>query len=585
MFSFFSFRRRDDFSKILARSAILSISFAIVVMSIGVAAAQEKLPTPEIVKDRADGTPSSAAESNDAMREMQSEAVRNQAAPWAHWGVMPDKYSSWLNHSNRMIPLYTFGMTLDSLRDEGSVYADAERLKKLYGEVPSGTVNPQANYFDQTDVYRLQRQAAEAGKKHIILMVFDGMDWPTTRAAAIYKSGRDDYDRGRGTGLAFQDYRGVATDFGFIVTSPRQSGAKFDVNSQTVAEGLRDVGGGYDPTRGGSVPWQEQSRRNYLLGLDRERPHDVTDSAASATSLVAGIKTYNGAIGVDAEGKAAESIARQLQAEKGYAIGVVSSVPVSHATPAAAYSHNVTRKDYQDLSRDLLGLPSSFHRDDPLPGVDVLIGGGHGEGDGEDAAQGNNFQAGNPYLHQSDMRRANIEKGGRYVVAERTEGREGREVLHEAADAAIDGDHRLLGFFGVRGGHLPFRTADGGYDPTFDMKGTEKYSPADIRENPTLSDMVSAALSVLERDEDGFWLMVEAGDVDWANHANNLDNSIGAVLSGDSAFQTVVDWVQRRGAWDDTVLFLTSDHGHFLVLDDEQAIAEAGRRNAPILSE
>ena len=57
----------------------------------------------------------------------------------------------------------------------------------------------------------------------------------------------------------------------------------------------------------------------------------------------------------------------------------MTSVPISHATPAAAYSHNVSRSDYQDLSRDLLGLPSISHRELPLPGIDVLLSAGWGE--------------------------------------------------------------------------------------------------------------------------------------------------------------------------------------------------------------
>ncbi|MEM9645290.1 MAG: alkaline phosphatase, partial [Planctomycetota bacterium] len=297
---------------------------------------------------------------------------------------------------------------------------------------------------------------------------------------------------------------------------------------------------------------------------------------ASATSLTSGKKTYNGSISVSVDGKPIETIAHQLQRDRGFAIGLVTSVPVSHATPAAAYAHNVTRKDYQDISRDLLGLHSAFHRETPLPGVDVLIGGGHGQGAGEEASQGMNFMAGNTYLHQSDMKRSNVDHGGRYVVAQRTKGRRGKEVLEEAAERAVAQNHRLMGFFGVKGGHLPFQTADGRFDPTFDVKGTERYSEADLVENPTLAEMTESALSVLQKDEDGFWLMIEAGDVDWANHANNLDNSIGAVLSGDAAFRAVTRWVETHSSWDETALILTADHGHFLVIDDAEAIADAG---------
>jgi alkaline phosphatase len=70
--------------------------------------------------------------------------------------------------------------------------------------------------------------------------------------------------------------------------------------------------------------------------------------------------------------------------------------------------------------------------------------------------------------------------------------------------------------------------------------------------------------------------MVEAGDVDWANHANNLDNSIGAVLSGQAAFDVVMNWVDQHDAWDHTAVIVTADHGHFFVNQDPATIANAG---------
>lgn len=513
----------------------------------------------------------------DRMKEMQSEAVRSTRASWGHWGYDPGQYSSWTNHSNRLIPVYTFGLTLGGLREQGSVYGDSDRLEQIYGQSPEHTVDLSAVYFDQTDIYRLQTAAVEAGYSYIILMVFDGMDWQTTKAAAHFKTGRVDYDRGRGTGLELLDYRGVTTDYGLMVTSPALSGARTDVDTQLVLASDNATVGGYDPNFGGYTPWTELNRGPYLIGGDRARPHAVTDSASSATSMTSGIKTYNGAINVDVDGRQVEPIAVMLQQEQNFKIGIVTNVPVSHATPAAAYANNVSRQDYQDIARDLLGLRSSAHREQPLPGVDVLIGGGWGEGSGEERRQGDNFVPGNPFLHQDDLRRSDLEQGGRYIVAQRTAGRRGRDVLMEAANRAREEDERLLGFFGTRGGHLPFRTADGDSVPTFDAKGTERYTAADIDENPTLAEMTEAALQVLSRSLDGFWLMVEAGDVDWANHANNLDNSIGAVLSGDEAFSAVTRWIEQNNAWPHTALIVTADHGHFLVIEDPQPIADAGR--------
>ena len=527
--------------------------------------------------------------SSDPLRDLQSNAIQVQECDAIHWGDRIGSYSSWVNHSNRLIPVYTFGMSLDPIRAAGSSYADPARLTKLYGRVPDNTYNPVATYYDQTDVYQLQRMAFDSGKTNIILIVFDGMDWQTSRAAATYLSpesatmqSEHPYPSGRGSGLSFLDDRRTQTDMMLVCTSPYTSSAKYDVNSQTVIEMNEYSRGGYDPTRAGMAPWQEKSRLNYLIGQDREMKHQVTDSAASATSLCSGVKTYNGSINVGVDGSELVPIAREYQRDQDMMVGVVTSVPVSHATPACAYANNVIRKDYQDISRDLVGLPSSFHRSDPLPGVDVLIGGGWGEGKESAKGQGENYATGNSYFHEEDRRKINIENGGKYVVAERTKDRSGREVLMAAAHAAADDFSRLMGFFGVKGGHMPFRTADGDFDPTFDMKGTERYSEADVHENPTLADMTEAALVVLEQSVEGFWLMIEAGDVDWANHANNLDSSVGAVASGDAAFERVMNWVDVNKAWDRTAVIVTADHGHYLVIDKEDRILEAGRRGQVI---
>jgi len=86
--------------------------------------------------------------------------------------------------------------------------------------------------------------------------------------------------------------------------------------------------------------------------------------------------------------------------------------------------------------------------------------------------------------------------------------------------------------------------------------------------------MTRSALTVLAAEPDRpFALFVEAGDVDFALHDNNLDNAIGAVLSGEEAVRAIMEWVESHGGWDDTVLIVTADHGHYLVLDHPEALA------------
>lgn len=506
---------------------------------------------------------------------LQRLAVETGKADWGHWGADAHRYSSWQTHSNRLIPIYSFGFTLEAVAGANSVYRCENELRGLYGRVPEGTLNPQAEYFDQTDVFRLQQQAAGAGKKRIILFIFDGMDWFSTWAAAIHQSGKVAYREGRGTGLAFQDYRGAPTDFGYFVTSPHNDGTECDVDGQVVKNPGGITPGGYDWRRAGDTPWAHASDVDYPIAKSLECKQAYTDSASSATSMTAGIKTYNDAINVDAQGGQVIPIARRLQ-EQGFWVGVVTSVPISHATPAAAYANNVHRDDYQDLTRDLIGLPSIAHRTTPLPGVDVLLGAGWGKTAEKDKGQGANFVPGNVYITEDDVAKIDVHGGGRYRMVQRRAGVDGRRALAKAARDAAEQNERLFGFFGVAPGHLPFRTANGDYRPTESVKAkAEQYTPADIAENPTLADMAEAALEVLGQNERGFWLMIEAGDVDWANHKNNVDDSIGAVLSGDEAFVAVVDWIERHGGWADTALFLTADHGHYFFLDKPERLAPA----------
>jgi alkaline phosphatase len=533
----------------------------------------------------------------DHLAALQAEAIETGRSAAAHWGTDPAKYTGWSSHSNRLIPVYTFGtrgggdgIDLSSYTGANSVYRNEAAVRQIYGYLPEQTVSSGADYLDQTDVYRLQEAALHAGRKHVILVVFDGMDWDTTRAAAIHNLGRVGYQEGRGTGTHFQDYTaGGTTQFGWMVTSPHNDGTKVDVDQQSVENPGGKLRGGYDPARGGATPWAASADLEYLISRpeDASHRHAYTDSASSATSMTAGIKTYNDAINVDPAGNPVAPIAHEAQ-DRGYAIGVVTSVPISHATPASAYSQNVYRDDYQDLTRDLVGLNSISHSHEPLPGVDVLIGTGWGVERAKDSAQGANFVPGNAYLTSHDHEQIDLDRGGRYVVAMRTAGESGADILHRAAARAADGGHRLFGMFGVGGsrstvnGNLPLATADGDFRLAPGKKGgaSFQYTDADLRENPTLAEMTAAALTVLEKHPRGFWLMVEPGDVDWANHDNNLDASIGAVNSGDAAVKVITDWVEQHSNWNETVLIVTADHGHLLVIDRPELLArpESGGR-------
>lgn len=532
-------------------------------------------------------SPASAEKpADDLIKKIQTAAVQNKKSPVAHWGFDPEKYSQWTSHSLRLIPVYTFGtkgnvkgLDLSSYTGKNSPYRDQKSLETIYGFLPENTVNPEADYLDQTNLYEMQQAALKAGKKNIILFVFDGMDWQTSKAAALYYSGEDKYQSGRGTGLHFQDYSaGGTSQFGYMVTAPHNAESNVDVNQQSVLNPGGKIRGGYNAKKGGPNPWTPGNDKKYLIGSAKNNygEHAYPDSANTATSMTAGIKSYNNAINVDPTGAPVSTIAHQAQ-QKGYSVGVVSSVPITHATPAAAYAHNVSRNDYQDLARDLLGQPSISHPENPLPGLDVVLGGGFGtlEKPSGSKSHGKNFVPGWKYISEETISKADTKNGGKYTVAVRTPHLKGKKGLKQATQAAVQNKTRLLGVYGVEkyAAHLPYQTANGDYQPAPGLKNrAEVYSESDRLENPTLAEMTDSALTVLSQNKNGFWLLVEAGDVDWANHDNNLDNSIGAVKSGDAAFKVISDWVEKNSNWDETVVILTADHGHYLHIDQPQAL-------------
>lgn len=533
--------------------------------------------------------------SGDYIRELQTNAIATSRAAFGHWGPDPANYRLWGTHSNRLIPVYTFG-TLDagpqidlrSFTGPNSPYRSETALRQIYGRMPEKTLDSNAEFIDQTNLFLIQQQALKAGRKYLFLVIFDGMDWQTTRAAAIYKTQRLAYTEGRGSGLHFLDYTASGTtQFGFMCTSPHNHGTKVNVSNQTVLNPGGTIFGGYNIGLGGPNPWTAGSDPLYPISKNVGGivVHAYTDSSSSATSMTAGIKTYNNALNVDFAGSPVPTIAHLAQ-DRGYAVGAVSSVPISHATPAAAYAHNVHRDDYQDLTRDMLGLKSVSHPDNPLPGMEVVIGGGAGHirtieslkiGTADEEDPGNNFVPGNGYLTDADLQAVDVRNGGKYVTAIRSPGINGRDGLRDAAKTAAESGKRLLAMYGngKYSGHLPFTTANGDFQPTFGRKDTvEKYDAADLFENPSLSDMTSAAIDVLSKNPRGFWLMVEPGDVDWANHDNNIDNSIGAVFSGDAAVKTITDWVERNSNWNESLLIVTADHGHYLVLEKPELLIE-----------
>jgi alkaline phosphatase len=545
---------------------------------------------------------------SDRLKELQTSYVVSPTlkVPRAyHFGSQEpaDVFSNHTSHTNRLVPVYVFGRkaALSAVTGPNSKYRDPEKIKALYGFLPQHTVNPRADYADQSDLYWVQKEAIARGIKHLFIVWFDGLDWPTTQAAAIVKTGRV-YTEGKGSGLIFQDYdAGGLGQYGFVVTSPTHEDNRPNLDAQTVVIPPDSLGGGYDARIAGSEPWSlgplGPKARGYVKGqsasaLDRAGVlavggvlHAYTDSSTSAAEMISGVKSYNNGLNVTDDGRLVTTLFHQLQ-DQGWKVGTVTSVPFNHASPAAMYTQDVYRDDYQDLAREMFGLPGILQqaRRAPLrPGLDVVMGTGYGviTTPKSLAAQGTNGVLGSLFITDADLAAVNVKNGGQYIVAHTEQGTNGGEALKHAAIEAGRRSARLFGFFGRPGlDHLPYRTADGHYDPAPSLNSSGKlspaewYSPADLTEQPTLAQMTEAALTTLGGQPNQlFALFIEAGDVDFALHANNLDNAIGAIYSGEEAIRSVIRWVEAHSNWDDSLMIVSSDHGHYLVVDDPQALA------------
>src|SRR5262249_51616722 len=248
------------------------------------------------------------------------------------------------SHTNRLVPVYAFGKKIDlrSVMGANSRYRDPEKIKASYGVLPENTLNPRAVYADQSDIYQVQKDAVARGAKHVFIVWFDGLDWPTTQAAAIYKSGKI-YTEGKGSGLLFQDYTaGGTAQYGFVVTSPTRDKSIQDVDHQTVTIPPDSLGGGYDARIAGPNPWTlgplGPQAPGYIKGQSADEAdragitsvggviHAYTDSSQSAAELVSGVKSYNSGLNIADDSHMVTTLFHELQ-DQGWKVGTVTSVP------------------------------------------------------------------------------------------------------------------------------------------------------------------------------------------------------------------------------------------------------------------
>ncbi|MGA2531865.1 MAG: alkaline phosphatase [Candidatus Aminicenantales bacterium] len=381
-----------------------------------------------------------------------------------------------------------------------------------------------------------RKPAAGPAFKHVILFIGDGMSVESEIAASRYLYGRD-------RALAWHSLPGQSYVATWDVTAYNLNARKAGRAAYSASAFSPSLG--YDVRREGSRPYPDEGYR----GAAEPVPAPSTDSASAATALATGTKTDSGNVSWrsgDRPGGALPTIAEDIRAARKGAIGVVTTVPFSHATPAAFVSHNTSRGHYYTGYRGYTGLGIA---DEIILQVkpEVVIGAGHPLFDNP------SFDTKKGYISEGLYRA--LQTSTEYILAERKTGVDGRRTLNEAADQALAQGKKLFGLFG-------------GPDENF-IHPVPENSPGLPRfagqsaEDPSLEDAALAALRVLGRNPNGFFLIVEQGDIDWANHDNDFRRMIGTMADLDAAVRVAVAFVDRPGDdidWTNTVLVVTADH-------------------------
>lgn len=287
--------------------------------------------------------------------------------------------------------------------------------------------------------------------------------------------------------------------------------------------------------------------------------HDsqVTDSAPSATALLAGIKTGNGVIGIGPEarpgdcpgGHAFEIPSIMALAQRsGRATGIVSTTRITHATPAAAYAHTAER-DWEsdadltaearaagcaDIARQLIERPVGRN-------LDVIFGGGR-----------RTFLPDSVADPEYPDRRGSRKDGRNLIEAWRKQ-TGGRYIWNAQGLAALDParDRRVLGLF--EPDHMQY----------------EADRAADRAGEPSLAEMTRAAIRIVRNDPDGFVLLIEGGRIDHAHHGGNARRALEDTIALDAAVRTALEMVDLR----DTLVVVTADHSHAFTISGYPARA------------
>lgn len=239
-----------------------------------------------------------------------------------------------------------------------------------------------------------------------------------------------------------------------------------------------------------------------LKGMAHTYPEDhtyVTDSAAGATALSSGHKSYNGAIAVDTAKKPVKTML-EIAKEQGMTTALVATSQINHATPASFAAHNESRRNYDDIANDYI--------DNKIAGklpVDLMLGGG------------------TQYFIRDDRNLVDEFKKAGYQYAD--------DIKNLGQITQIP----AIGLYAPKG--LPFA----------------------LDENPTrLKQLTSKAFDLLDGQNDkGFFVMIEGSQIDWCGHANDIACAMAEMDDFAKSIETAKAYVDKNP---DTILVITADH-------------------------
>lgn len=260
----------------------------------------------------------------------------------------------------------------------------------------------------------------------------------------------------------------------------------------------------------------------------------AADSASAATAMATGVKTCNGQINWSVSGSPLTNIV-QIAGGLGKATGVVTTVSWSNATPAAMVAHNLSRDNYAAIANEMLNS-----------NLNVIMGAGNPgfNNNGQPAAQNAQYVGGTGTW---DALNAGTLNGWTSI-----------QTKAEFEALANNANPPVTKVVGTVQAYTTTQQARVGTQGT-----PTPANPSGVPFNanvPSLATMTSGALNVLNKNANGFFLMVEGGAVDWASHANQLDRMIEEQMDFNAAVQAVVAWVNANSNWDNTLLIVTADH-------------------------